>query len=310
MFSLRPYRPQDAAAWDAVVGRSRNGNFLHRRDYVDYHADRFVDSSLVVERGTEMVAVLPASRRDEVVTSHGGLTYAGLITTHELRADSTLSVFEMMGEHYRQTGVERLIYKPVPHVFHAYPSEEDLYALQRVGASLRRRDISSVVPLQHAVAFSEARRRAIRRARAMGVEVRRGDDLAGYHALLGEVLRRHEAVPTHSLAELELLRSRFPGQIALHEARQGDVLLAGALVYDFGRTVHTQYLAASEEGRRVDALSLLLGHLVTEAYADRAYLSFGISTEHDGTVLNSGLIAQKESFGARGVVHDFYEWVL
>jgi hypothetical protein len=310
MFSLRPYRAQDAAAWDAVVGRSRNGNFLHRRGYMDYHADRFVDSSLVVERGSEIVAVFPASRRDHVVTSHGGLTYAGLITTHELRADSTLSVFEMLGEHYRQAAVSRLIYKAVPHVFHAYPSEEDLYALQRVGASLKRRDISSVVPLQHAVGFSEARRRAIRRARAMGVEVRRSDDLAGYHALLGDVLRRHEAVPTHSLSELELLCSRFPGQIALHEARQGEVLLAGALVYDFGRTVHTQYLAASEEGRRVDALSLLLGSLVTEAYADRSYLSFGISTEHEGTVLNSGLIAQKESFGARGVVHDIYEWEL
>jgi len=310
MIKLRPYHASDAAAWDAVVGRSRNGNFLHRRGYMDYHADRFTDRSLIVERGSEIVAVFPASVRDAVVTSHGGLTYAGLITTHDLRADNTLAVFELMGEHYRQAGISQVIYKPVPHVFHAYPAEEDLYALQRVGARLLRRDISSVVPLRERVSFSDARRRAVRRAAAAGVQVRRGHDLADYHALLGEVLRRHEAVPTHSLAELQLLQSRFPGQIILHEARQGDTLLAGVLVYDFGRTVHSQYIAASEEGRRIDALSLLLGELVSETYADRTYFSFGISTEQQGSVLNSGLIAQKESFGARAVVHDFYEWVL
>ncbi|WP_426269448.1 GNAT family N-acetyltransferase [Dyella kyungheensis] len=310
MIKLRPYQASDAAAWDAVVGRSRNGNFLHRRGYMDYHADRFTDRSLIVERGSEIVAVFPASVRDTVVTSHGGLTYAGLIATHDLRADNTLAVFELMGEHYRQAGISQVIYKPVPHVFHAYPAEEDLYALQRVGARLLRRDISSVVPLRERVSFSDARRRAVRRAAAAGVHVRRGHDLANYHALLGEVLRRHEAVPTHSLAELQLLQSRFPGQIILHEARQGDTLLAGVLVYDFGRTVHSQYIAASEEGRLIDALSLLLGELVSETYADRTYFSFGISTEQQGSVLNSGLIAQKESFGARAVVHDFYEWVL
>jgi hypothetical protein len=96
----------------------------------------------------------------------------------------------------------------------------------------------------------------------------------------------------------------------LHEARREDALLAGVLVYDFGSVVHTQYMAASEEGRRLDALSFLLAELIGGIYADRAYFSFGISTEQEGRVLNGGLIAQKEYFGARAVVHDFYEWQL
>ncbi|PMQ04587.1 MULTISPECIES: GNAT family N-acetyltransferase [Dyella] len=310
MLKVRPYQPSDADAWDAVVARSRNGNFLHRRGYMDYHADRFADCSLLVERGQEIVAVFPANLRANVVSSHGGLTYAGVIATHELRAESTLHTFELIGEYYRRNGVERVVYKPVPHVFHAYPTEEDLYALQRVGARLSRRDISSVISLRHAAGFSDMRRRAIRRAESASVEIGQGTDLLAYHGLLNEVLRRHEAVPTHSAAELALLQSRFPGQIVLHEARQAGKLLAGVLVYDFGRTVHAQYIAASEDGRRVDALSLLLGSLVGSVYADRSYFSLGISTERNGTVLNSGLVAQKESFGARGVVHDFYEWVL
>ncbi|GAB2545530.1 GNAT family N-acetyltransferase [Rhodanobacter koreensis] len=310
MFAIRPYAKADANAWDAVVERSRNGNLMHRRGYMDYHADRFVDGSLMVENNGEAVAVFPACIGDNTVTSHAGLSYAGLITTHALRAESTLAVFEQMGGHYRALGAERIIYKAVPHVFHAYPAEEDLYALHRLGAQLKRRDLSSVISLQEAFHFTSGRRHAIDKAKRAGVRVQSGVDLGVFHSLLSDVLRKHDAVPTHSLAELCLLQARFPQQIVLHEARHEGALLAGVLVYDFGRVVHTQYMAVSEEGRHLDALSFLLAELIENTYATRLHFSFGISTEQEGRVLNGGLIAQKEYFGARAVVHDFYEWRL
>lgn len=310
MLAVRPYVPADAGVWDAVVGRSRNGNLLHRRGYMDYHADRFVDCSLIVERNGEAVAIFPADIRGELVTSHGGLTYAGLISSHALRAESTLAVFEQMADAYRALGVQRIVYKAVPHVFHAYPAEEDLYALQRMGARLVRRDLSSVIALQEPFRFTEPRRRAVKKAARAGISLHAGADPASFHALLSQVLHKHQATPTHSLQELRLLQTRFPRHIVLHEARKDDALLAGALVYDFGRVVHTQYLAASEEGRHLDALSYLLAELIGSTYADRHYFSFGISTEQAGTVLNPGLVTQKEYFGARAIVHDFYEWRL
>ncbi len=310
MLTLRPYAPADAAAWDALVDRSRNGNLLHRRGYMDYHADRFVDRSLVVERGGEFVAVFPANVQNRTVTSHGGLTYAGLIASHALRAESTLALFEQIASDYRAQGVERVIYKAVPHVFHAYPAEEDLYALHRLGARLARRDLSSVIALQEPYRFTPGRRRAITRAKRARIDLQTNADPQEFHQLLSEALRRHAAVPTHSLAEMRLLQSRFPRHIVLHEARRDGALLAGVLVYDFGHVVHTQYLAASSEGRQLDALSLLLAQLIEDTYAGRRHFSFGISTEQQGQVLNAGLVAQKEYFGARAVVHDIYEWPL
>jgi hypothetical protein len=308
MFLARPYAAADAQAWNALVARSRNGNLLHLRSYMDYHADRFVDASLVVERSGEMVAVLPANIRGDTIVSHAGLSYAGLISSHVLRAGSTLAVFDQIGEHYRARGVSRLLYKAVPHVFHAVPAEEDLYALHRLGARLQRRDMSSVIALREPPRFTPERRRSIAKAAKAGLQLQVGQDLAEFHALLAQVLQRHGAVPTHSLQELQLLRDRFPEQIVLHEARAGDALLAGVLTYDFGRVVHTQYLAASEHGRRVDALSLLLADLIERVYPQREYFSLGISTEQEGSVLNEGLVEQKERFGARAIVHDFYEW--
>lgn len=310
MLNVRRYTPADEARWNAVVAQSRNGTFLHSRAYMDYHADRFTDASLVLEDGGEVVAVLAANRDGNTVCSHAGLTYGGLVALHSLRAERTLEAFERIGEHYRREGISRFVYKPVPHVFHTLPAEEDLYALHRLGASLTRRDLSSVLAWGDSRAMNTMRRRAVAKARTAGVATRTGTDMAPFHAMLADVLLRHDATPTHSLAELELLRSRFPGQIVLHEAHRGDELLAGVVIYDFGHTVHTQYLAASAAGRACGALSFLLAELVGGVYAQRPRFSFGISTEDEGKVLNAGLVAQKESFGARAVVHDRYEWVL
>lgn len=307
--SLKTYDPDDAAVWDQVVKQSCNGNFLHLRGYMDYHRDRFVDSSVILFRNGKPVGVFPASRSNSTVHSHGGLTYGGLIHTAELGTQDTLHAFAAMRDHYLAQRVQSVIYKAIPSVFHRLPCESDLYALTCAGATLIRRDASSVICLGEPRSFSKGRKWAINKARKAGVAVKRSDNLAAFHALLTHVLEKFDAKPTHSYEELQLLFSRFPREISLHVAEQGGALVAGTILYDFGHIVHTQYMANSDIGREIGALDLLLANVI-ERYGDRRYFSFGISTEQQGLHLNAGLIAQKEAFGARTVVHDFYRWAL
>jgi hypothetical protein len=44
--------------------------------------------------------------------------------------------------------------------------------------------------------------------------------------------------------------------------------------------------------------------------SSKKYFDFGISSEKNGRYLNIGLIQNKESFGARAIAYDFYEWEL
>lgn len=46
------YDPKHKAQWDEFVQGSKNGVFLFRRDYLEYHADRFSDFSLLFFRMT------------------------------------------------------------------------------------------------------------------------------------------------------------------------------------------------------------------------------------------------------------------
>ena len=312
MFNASSYTPDKGAEWDSVVRTSRNGTFMHYRAYMDYHADRFEDESLIVyDEKSCPVAVFPANRADEVtVVSHGGLTYGGMIFSPRIRQKECIGLIRLISDVYQARGVAKILYKAIPRVFHRIFSEEDLYAIWANGGLLVRRDVSTVVDLRRELHFTKGRKWSVNRAVKAGIAVRRAVDVDRFHRLLTEVLSVHDAKPTHSNDELTLLMARFPEQIRLYEAVLAGRLLAGALVFDFGRTVHTQYLANSEEGWDAGALDYLLADLMSTHFAEKEFFSFGISTESGGQVLNEGLIAQKEAFGGNSLCHDFYEIAL
>jgi hypothetical protein len=297
-------------AWDCVVRQSKNGTFLHLRDYMDYHADRFSDRSLVFYEKNKPIAVFPCSAHGDQVVSHGGLSYGGLIYGKEIHATTVLSLLQLLAYHYKAAGFNALIYKPVPRVFHTYPADEDLYGLFRMGARLSRRDLSSVIELATRPKLSDSRKNTARKAPKAGARFVEIDDFDGFYTLLASVLVKFGTAPVHSAAELALLKSRFPNNIRLFGVIHEDRLLAASLVFDFGHVVHTQYMASTEEGRALGALDYLLTQLTDTMFSEKQYLSFGISTEKQGSFLNEGLVRQKEGFGGRGMVHDFYELIL
>jgi hypothetical protein len=157
------------------------------------------------------------------------------------------------------------------------------------------------------LAYSKGRKWYIQQAKKQGLEVSCSDDFATFMKIEEEVLRdKYQVSPVHSAAELTLLAGRFPDHIKLFAAfRQGE-MLAGVIVYEHPSVAHAQYISANGEGKKLGALDVILNYLLEDYYKDKAYFDFGISTEKGGQYLNAGLIQNKESFGGRAVVHDFY----
>jgi hypothetical protein len=309
---VRRYAADERARWDAFVDGAKNATFLFRRDYMEYHADRFADHSLVVtdgEGGT--VALLPADRRDDVVRSHGGLTYGGFVVDAAMTLPLMGEVFDATAAALRADGVRRVVYKTVPRIYHALPADEDAYWLFRTGARLFRRDVLTVLEYDRRAPAQERRMRTLRKARRSGLAARETDDWAGFWAILAANLQeRYGVAPVHAEAEIRQLAAAFPEAIRLVGTYEGDRLLAGAVAYVSRDVCHVQYNAASAEGKRAGARDLARD-VRRESYAGRVrYFDFGASTEDGGRTLNAGLVEYKEGFGARTVVHDMYEWTL
>ncbi len=303
---VRSYSEADRVAWNAFIDASKNGVFLFHRGYMEYHRDRFDDASLVVtDDAGAWVGALPAHREDELIATHRGLTFGGLVCAADTTTADYLQAFDALATHLRDAGFRRLMYRPVPHCYHRIPAEEDLYALFRAGAVLERRLVTTVVDLRTQPRFQSRRERGIKRAAKANVSVGFSTDFAAYWRLLEQVLnQRHGARPVHSLAEIEHLHAQFPDRIRLCTAHCGGEMVAGVVLYDNGHVARTQYIATSMRGREDGALDLLFSYLIREACSGKQFLDCG--TSHTGDGLNSGLLEQKEGFGARTMVNDQY----
>lgn len=294
--------------WDNFVKGSKNGHFFFYRDYMEYHSDRFHDFSLIIynDKGNIM-ALLPASIDGDTVISHGGLTFGGFVCDSKMTAAKMLDVFASVKQFLKNAGVRMFIYKCMPAIYNKYPSDEAIYALFRNNAKLYRRDVSFSIYLPDRLPYRYTRKSEIKKGYKHQYSLHESSKYGEYIALLDKILiKYHGNHPVHSADELRMLAEKFPNNIKLYTAEKNGRIEAGTVIFLQAGVVHTQYLANSDEGRKTGALDCLLDWLVTDVYKDKIWFDFGISCEQEGRYLNEGLAAQKEGFGARAVVHDFY----
>lgn len=310
MIEIVKYDASMASQWDEFVERSRNGTFLLKRGYMDYHSDRFTDCSLVAMHDGKMCALLPANIDGDTLWSHRGLTYGGWIIPFK-HFDTTVmvEVMDAAVKWMRANGIKRLVYKSVPHIYHRYPCEEDLYALFRHHASITETNISTTIDLTCPLPLDRGNKSGANAARKAGIQVGASDDWAGYWQLLSSLLNdRYDTRPVHTLDEIQLLHSRFPENIRLYTATLDGELLAGVVMYLSMPVAHCQYIGASPRGKDSKALTLLFDYLIQEStQSGYRYFDFGISNEDHGRYLNEGLVRQKCRLGGRGIVYNTFE---
>ncbi len=313
MFEIVRYTSAHADEWNHFVAESKNGTFLFDRRYMDYHADRFQDHSLMFYRDGKLLAVLPANIDNETLYTHRGLTYGGLLMSEQLRIAETLVLFREMNATLRDEGIRHVVYKAIPWIYHRLSAEEDLYALyHECKARIVARDYSTNIFLGANFRWERVRRRGVTRAENAGIRVEISDNYADFWRVLTENLgNKYGVTPVHSLQEIELLHSRFPENIVLYQAVKDGLVLGGVVLYLTPQVVHAQYSSATPEGKSLGAIDAIYDRIMHHDYKDCPYFDFGRSTENpDGSGLNETLVFQKEGFGARGLCYDIYEWDL
>lgn len=300
--------------WNDFLRNAKNYHFFFHREYLSYHQDRFEDFSLLFYDDKEkLIALLPANKSDETTLfSHQGLTYGGFIVNDNMKQETMLELFEALKAYLKEEGFSQVIYKTIPFIHHLKPAQEDLYALFIQNAKLIQRDAGAVIDLQKPVKYSNGRKWSLKKAKKEGFEIEESRDFAQFWGLLEEILKQqHDSKPVHSLDEITLLNERFPKNIRLFLVKKEGKLFAGGITFENPELCHLQYVANSNEGRKIGALDFLIDDLIHKRKEEGyRYFDFGTSNEENGRVLNAGLIDQKERFGARVVVNDRYEWSL
>lgn len=311
-FEIKRYNgEEDKEAWNQFVKNSKQGTFLLDRSYMDYHSDRFTDHSLMIYKNDKLYAILPANQNNDILYSHQGLTYGGLITNSKASAEDVCKVFIQINGYLKTNCFKKIIYKAIPWIYQQVPAEEDLYAIvKECHAQLTVRNIASVINMSHPLKWNRDRHYGANKAHTDGIIAERSQDFATFWKILEDnLMLTYQAKPVHTLAEILLLKSRFPEHIQLYVAHKGEDILGGTLLYITPQVVHAQYISATPEGKHSHAIDAIF-RKVLQDYKECKFFDFGTSNEDGGKVLNTSLIYQKEGFGGRGVVYDTYEWDL
>jgi hypothetical protein len=307
------YQSGFSAQWDEFVGGSANGTFLHTHKFLSYHGKRFQDRSLIVKSDGEIIAVLPAARAldsDTTIVSHPGSAFGGLVYARDLQGERCIEALRAVCNHLKLAGAKELKLKATPLLYQTFYTQDDIYALFRLDAKKYRSDLSAVLDLNIERSRTKGRKHAFGKSQKAGLKLESGTAaFTKFWPLLTEHLEtRFKAAPTHSLAEIQDLASRFPNQIHCHVALKSDSVFAGGVFFQFSGVTRTQYLASSADGQDSGAIDAIIEEQIELSRArSQRYFDFGTSNLNEGKTLNQGLYEFKRSFGAGSLTCDFYQ---
>ena len=312
MIHIVRYTADKKAEWDSFVRESKNGTFLFMRDYMEYHADRFDDYSLMYYKDDKLLSLLPANKRGEALWSHQGLTYGGFVLTNKAHIVEIGEMFDETMQFLHEEGIKEWYYKQMPTIYQKQPSEDDSYWLWRNGAETVECNLMSAINLYSDIHISPSRRNNSNKLKREGWKIVCDTEglVRQFWAILSDNLREtYNSKPVHTLEEMERLKSLFPKNIICYGivSPEGN-LEGGTLIYISSQVVRTQYISATPYGKKHKALDLLLSHVV-DYYKNEGYryFDFGTSMADDDVNLNESLIQQKEGFGARGIACRTYK---
>lgn len=318
---IQPYEDCWQKQWEQFVWQSNNGTLFHTRRFLSYHEPgRFQDHSLIFKEGSRILAVLPATERvvdgKRVLASHTGASYGGFVYHENLSVQLAFDLVESLIEYSRSRGFDKLDMTLPPVIYHARPSNYIDFALYKNGFEYRKREISSVIPLDFPVDaildhFKPEARTAYRKSQKMGVDIRKNHDYESFYPILKQNLSmRHNVLPTHTLEELQKLHQLFPDRIYQFGAYVDGQMAAGVTNFLCNdRVVLAFYISHDDAFQKYRPVNSLFYEIIKWSIENGyRFLDYGIFTVNEDP--NWGLGKFKESFGARGIFRDSYQKTL
>jgi len=308
LITIRKYDNNDKALWDEFVASAKNATFLFYRDFMEYHKDRFVDYSLLCFKKEKLVAIVPANINENIVHSHQGLTYGGVVIKAKTKFEEYVLIFELILKFLDENEIDQLFIKDIPSIYSNSPSNEFEYIQFLLDAENIRTDISSTVEMGANISFSKDRIAGYNRGVKNKLKVIEVGEMESFwnRILIPNLLDKHKVKPVHCLEEIELLKNKYPKNIRQFNVYKDDQIVAGTTVFETDGVAHSQYISGNNDKNKLGSLDFLHYYLITDIFKDKLFFDFGISTENRGENINKGLLSWKEGFGARATTYKTY----
>lgn len=298
-YTVKRYCSDDFALWNDFISQANNATFLFDRNFMEYHADRFQDFSLLIFEEDILQAVVPANFKDDTFYSHQGLTYGGFVFANEFPLEEVQAVVsETFIFLQQQAFVKCEIKSMLPFYapdFHA----EIQQVLSDKQAKITAQKMNLAIDFRTEYSISKSKLKHYRRLQSEGLVVKKEADCTVFWQEVLEplLLEKYHTKPLHSLAEINSLQSKFPNHIEQYNLYRDGEILAGITLFKSRKVVKSQYGATTENGKKFRALDYLFLYLIDSFKADYDYFDMGTVDDNSELGYNEGLLNQKKELG-------------
>ena len=309
-YSVKQYQESDYTNWNAFIGQAKNATFLFHRDFMEYHKDRFEDYSLLIFENEKLVAVLPANRVDNIVFSHQGLTYGGLVYATKLKGEKIETILDVVLSFFKVNRLQSFYLKSIPLFYVLKGNAEIDFFLIKKGAFLDRKEMNLAINLAMPLTISKSKLKHFRKIEELDIEWVEEQQLESFWGLVLEprLLEKYKAKPVHSLLEISKLKANFPNNIKQFSVYYDGVIIAGITLFETETVVKSQYGATTKKGEELRALDFLYINLIKKYQQEgKLFFDMGIVNEDNEKGYNAGLLKQKEELGCSVYSQDFYK---
>lgn len=311
-YNVKVYTETEYQAWNSFVANAKNATFLFHRDFMEYHKDRFMDYSLMIYQKGVLMALLPGNKCDDVLHTHQGLTYGGLILNFKATLPAVEEIQEYLIAFFKDNGINRFVLKAFPNIYASHPSDELVYLLNRKNATIVKHNIILAIDYKSDFKIHKSKLKRFRKFEKTSLQIKSGIEevtLFWNQLLEPRLLEKHNTRPVHNLEEIKRLALAFPKHIVQYTIYQGNELLAGITIFKTKIAIKSQYGIASKHGERIGALDMLFVSLI-KSFQKEGYRYFSMGRINDDSQQNGynpGMLKQKQEYGCQIYLQPVYQ---
>ncbi|MBR9914077.1 MAG: GNAT family N-acetyltransferase [Algicola sp.] len=307
-YTIFKYDSSYKTDWNDFIDRSKSATFLFHRDFMEYHQERFDDFSLMLFHSNELIAVLPAHKDGPFVYSHRGLSYGGLVFSHQTTRDVKISSFKVLMACLKKNDVLSLEIKKFPDFYGNEFDFTDTELLTHYKIEILQQSTVLALPYHSDYTIHKTKLKRFRKLESKGFEIRTGfSEFERFwnQVLIPRLAEKHQSKPVHTLQEIEYLHGCFKDRIFQYNMYHGDDILAGITIFNKGTVVKSQYGIATAKGEKEYALDMLFVYLIRKYETDgMQYFSMGTVDDNSELGINEGMLKQKQELGCKTYSQD------
>jgi hypothetical protein len=316
---IQLYTIENKNEWDNfIINHSKNGTLFHQQQFLGYHPkEKFNDYSLIVKKENQIIALIPGvlilDNNNKRFVSHPGSSAGGIIFEKYATTKYEISVLDLFITHLKNEGCESIELRLGESIFN-FPDNSNIeYLLWHHDFKLTTKELSTCLPLYKDESYWKEFSK-IRQNKHIDNPIKEGfyfeninDISKSYEVIAKNLSEKFNKKPTHTLAELLDLKSKYPNDIDFLCVIKDEKVHATIVVFRLNaEAVHSFYIAQD-----YDQKSELLPFLFTSAFKyykalGFKWFNFGISSRSKW--IKWGIHEFKEKIGGRAMERN--TWVL